>query len=285
MRMRIFRLKAEGYIDSESQFEYKHIMNAREAFPLLHNHDFYELFLVTHGRMKHCINDQEGELSRGHLVFIRPNDYHSFSFKGSDCRFLNLAIHAQAIEGMFAYLGRGFDEEPLLMQKFPPRVLLTSRELEEVLGMFDRLNTLPVADKKRLNMELRCILIAVFSRYFIHRSEEEERYPEWLSTLLVKMNRLEYFSRGKQAIRDLACKSDEHISRSFRKYLKQTPTQYVNELRLNYAANQLRFSHRQIADIAFEAGFENQSHFHRQFKSFLKHTPNEFRKINLGQAI
>jgi AraC family cel operon transcriptional repressor len=282
--MRVFKLRAEGYIDPESQFEYKHIMNAREAFPLLHNHDFYELFLVTHGSMEHHVNDQAGTLSRGHLVFIRPDDYHSFSYKGADCGFLNLAIQAEAIEEMFAYLGRSFEKEPLLRQKLPPRVLLTSRELGDILGMFDRLNTLPVADKKRLNMELRCILIWVFSRYFLQRSEEEERYPEWLSVVLGKMNRLENFSKGKNAIRELACKSDEHISRSFRKYLKQTPTQYVNELRLNYVANQLRFSHRHIADIAFEAGFENQSNFHRQFKKMFGMTPLEFRKSNLINA-
>ena len=278
--MRIFRLKAEGYIDPDSQFEYKHILKYREVFPLLHRHDFYELVLITHGSMKHYINDSWFTLAKGNLLFIRPEDFHSFRFRGGECQFLNLAIHASAIEEMFTYLGRGFDPGSFLEPAFPPQLMLTAMEFEEILALFDRLNTLPVTDKQRLNTELRCILITVFSRFFLNRTEEEESYPEWLSTVISKMKKPEHFREGKQAIRDLACRSDEHISRSFRKYLGKTPTQFVNELRLNYAANQLRFSHRRITDIAFESGFENQSNFHRQFRKMFQLTPQAFRKSN-----
>jgi AraC family transcriptional regulator, dual regulator of chb operon len=88
------------------------------------------------------------------------------------------------------------------------------------------------------------------------------------------------FFAGTDAIKRLACKSEEHICRSFKKYLKVTPTQFVNDLKINYAANQIRFTNKKIVDIAFDTGFENQSHFHRQFKLMYNMTPSEFRKAN-----
>lgn len=278
--MRVFQLKSDGYIDPVSEFEYKHIMQYREAFPLVHNHDYFELFLIVEGTMQHFVNDMTIELQKGHLVFIRPKDVHSFFFEENGCQFLNLAILEKTIKEMFHYLGSGYDQNKLLVPELPPTLLLTKKELEEAVALFDNLNLLPVNDKSRLNIELRCILISVFSRFFVIRSRHEEDFPDWMLKVITKMKQAENFREGNKAIREIACKSDEHISRCFRKYLNQTPTQFINELKLNYAANQVRFSHKKINHIAFEAGFENLSNFHRQFKRMFNITPAEFRKAN-----
>ena len=70
----------------------------------------------------------------------------------------------------------------------------------------------------------------------------------------------------------------EHLSRVFRKYLNETPTDYINELRLNYAANLLSNSDENIPFISMEAGFENLSHFYHLFKKKFNTSPAEFRK-------
>lgn len=279
--MRVFRLHSEGYIDGEAEFEYKQLMSEREMFPLLHDHDYYEFFLITNGSIQHKINDRTSILQKGHLVFIRPTDYHIYSKNGPhDCQMVNIAIMAKTIEELMNYLGGGLDRKLLLESDLPPMVLLTQSELSTLLARLERLNTLPVMDKVRLNTELRIILIHIFSNYFLESREKHEATPEWLRVTISKMQKPENFKRGMDAVKEIACRSDEHISRSFKKYLGKTPTQFVNEMRLNYAANQIRFSHKKIADIAFESGFDNQSNFHRQFKSFLGFTPNEFRKMN-----
>lgn len=278
--MRIFQLRAEGYIDPSAEFEYKQIRHYREAFPLVHNHDYYELFVVMDGTMEHYVNGSKMELQKGSLVFIRPSDYHSFHFREDECKFLNLAILERTIDELFSYLGKGFDSAKLTRPGMPPTLLLTAKELEEIMLQFDRLNILPIQDPARMNIELRVILINIFSRYFLFKQDHEEEMPDWLVKVITKMKKPENFREGIAAIKEIACKSDEHISRSFRKYLKQTPTQHVNSLRLNYSANQLRFSHRRIIDICFDAGFENLSNFHRQFKKMFNITPSAFRKAN-----
>lgn len=284
--MRIFKLHSEGYIDSESEFEYKHINDFREIFPLLHDHDYYEFFIIIEGSIRHYINKQNTILKKGHLVFIRPNDFHSYHPNGSEnCHFINIAILEKTINELFVYLGNGLDYKKLLSSTLPPAVLLTESELISILGKFEKLNMLPVFDKKRLNTELRVILVNLFSNYFIENKNPNNNLPDWLNLSITELNNPNNFKRGMPALKEIACKSDEHISRTFKKYLNKTPTQYINELRLNFAANQIRFTNRKIIEIAFDSGFENQSNFHKQFKILFNYTPNEFRKLNHREYI
>lgn len=284
--MRKFRLFAEGYIDKESEFEYKHINNHREVFPLIHDHDYFEFFLIIEGTIEHFVNNQKNILERGHLVFIRPSDFHSYKrMENQNCHFVNLAILGNTIDDLFHYLGSGIDKEQLISSKYPPVILLTNSELQSLISKLEKLNTLPVLDKKRLNLELRVLLIYLFTNYFVRRSDQNNHIPEWLSLTITELKKPENFRTGLDSIKKIACKSDEHISRSFKKYLQKTPTQYINELKLNFAANQIRFSNRKIADIAFDAGFENLSYFYRQFMQLFGYTPNEFRKMNLRHYV
>jgi AraC family cel operon transcriptional repressor len=279
--MRIFKLHSEGYIDSESEFEYKHINDFREIFPLLHDHDYYEFFIIIEGSIRHYINKQNTILKKGHLVFIRPSDFHSYHPNGSEnCHFINIAILEKTIKELFAYLGKGIDVEYLHTSSLPPTILLTDSELVSIIGKFENLNMLPVFDKNRLNTELRVILVNLFSNYFIGDKNNNNNLPDWLNMTINELNNPKNFRKGMPALKEIACKSDEHISRTFKKFLYKTPTQYINELRLNYAANQIRFTNKRIIEIAFDSGFENQSNFHKQFKSLFQYTPNEFRKLN-----
>ena len=277
--MRKFTLFAEGYIDEEAEFEYKHINRPREIFPLMHDHDYYEFLLVVKGELQHHVNNESFKLQKGHLVFIRPGDCHALLVHDQqECHFVNLAVMQKTIDDMFCYLGEGVNRKLFLDGVLPPTVFLTSSELQGLLNELDKLNTLPVHDKKRLNTVLRIILIDLLSEYLMTEREKDEILPDWLRRTLDALKDPEYFKSGLPAVKKIACKSDEHLSRSFKKYLDRTPTQYINELRLNFAANQIRFTTKKISEICYDAGFENQSNFHRQFLSFFNYTPNQFRK-------
>ena len=85
-----------------------------------------------------------------------------------------------------------------------------------------------------------------------------------------------------QAARDKFCrlanKSKEHLARTFRKHLNQSPTEFVNDLRLEYAARTIMSSDAKIVDICGEAGFESVSHFYHLFQKKFTMSPNEFRR-------
>jgi AraC family transcriptional regulator, dual regulator of chb operon len=279
--MGVFRFFSDGYLDSESEFEYKNIENFGGLWPILHDHDYYEFFLVADGSVMHLVNDARVLLKKGQLVFIRPTDTHTFEkVTKSKSSFINVAILEKTINELFEYLGRGFNRADILEPFLPVNIQLSTNELVSLLQKFQSLNTIPVNDKAGLNVQLRIILTQIFSEFFIRRSVTNTEIPEWLSRVVLKLQRPENLSKGKEVIKESAFKSDEHISRSFKKHFNKTPTQYINELRLNYTANQIRYSNRKIPDIAFESGFENLSYFYRQFKIMFSYTPYEFRKAH-----
>jgi len=71
---------------------------------------------------------------------------------------------------------------------------------------------------------------------------------------------------------------DSAFSHYFKKRTSKSFTDFVNEMRLNYALNQLLFSSRSIAEICFDSGFNNLSNFNRIFKKWKGTTPLQWKK-------
>jgi len=86
----------------------------------------------------------------------------------------------------------------------------------------------------------------------------------------------------KQVIEQFWVCHVRHIqSRECRKWFYKTPTDVVNELRLDHAANQLANTNLSIVRIAQSVGFLNMSHFYRLFRARFTLTPAECRSAAL----
>ena len=92
------------------------------------------------------------------------------------------------------------------------------------------------------------------------------------------MEQPDNFIAGIDRMTELSKKSREHLSRSLKKHFDITPSEYVNSLRINYAANLLINTNTQVIDICYNCGFMNLSHFYRIFKNAYTLSPREFRK-------
>ncbi|MFY0544135.1 AraC family transcriptional regulator [Brevibacillus sp. H7] len=72
--------------------------------------------------------------------------------------------------------------------------------------------------------------------------------------------------------------SKYYLIRLFREYMGQTPSHYVQEIRLKKAEQFLRSSSYDVTDIAFEVGFGSLNTFERLFKKKFGINPAEYRK-------
>lgn len=70
----------------------------------------------------------------------------------------------------------------------------------------------------------------------------------------------------------------EHFSRSFKKYMGVTFTEYLNSIRLIHAHRQLVYTDQSVLDIALDCGFPNIGAFNRCFKELYYYTPAKYRK-------
>ncbi len=70
------------------------------------------------------------------------------------------------------------------------------------------------------------------------------------------------------------------FSRFFRQSTGQTPSAYLNELRIGYACRRLLDSDSSILQIAHESGFASTSNFNETFRRLRRMSPREYRMRN-----
>ncbi len=113
---------------------------------------------------------------------------------------------------------------------------------------------------------------------FCDTHSEDINLPGYIVKLREHLNRHyeEHFSLDE--LSELVDINKYQICRDFKKYLKATPLQYVNHLRIEQAKVLLRTTNDQIGEICYQVGFENVNHFIQLFKREVGVTPTYYRK-------
>jgi AraC family transcriptional regulator, dual regulator of chb operon len=279
-------LYSESLIDPEIEFHYADHRSV-EGITAEHTHNFFELFLIVGGEVVHVINGRREILGAGDLVFVRPSDVHYYEEREEkSCQLINLAFREATIRELFGYLGPGFPSGRLLGGPHAARVSLAMSERDILAARLSQLYTIPRDRKDRIRSALRVLLFDIFTRYFWEPGQGGgSGVPGWFSILVREMQKKENFVRGVEVLYELSHRTPEHISRVFRRFAGVTPTDFVNDLRLNYAANLLSNSDEKILPVAFEAGFGNPSHFYHLFRKKFGLSPAAFRKRTRRVAI
>lgn len=276
--MEIPVLKAVEIFDPEIESCHAIIASVKDAAGI-HRHDFYEFFLVTRGRLVHCVNGGQQVLSQGDLVFVRPGDVHHYEVDGdSDGQFINMAYSSRLIAALFAFLDDPKLQAGLVAPGISPCHTLSEMETAEFQLAYKRLNTILHKDKTLIGAEMKRILLNVVTRYLrSYSAVKDHSVPSWIGLVYRQMTEKENFTAGVARMLEISGKSHEHLCREFRKHTGKTPTAFVNELRLNYARNLLAAGGDRVLDIAMEAGFENLSHFYHLFRKAYGISPAEMR--------
>jgi len=76
---------------------------------------------------------------------------------------------------------------------------------------------------------------------------------------------------------DIACLSEDHFIRIFRKEMKCTPLKYIHLKKIEKAQLLLLTSYMSVKDIAFELSIDNVSYFNRLFRQYVGMTPGQYR--------
>lgn len=272
-------LTAQRFVDTQNGISYRYVHSDTEYFRP-HYHDYYEMFLLLDGKATHIVNGKNISLTRGALVFIRPSDVHDYVVRdGVVFSMLNLTFTSETLEMLFEYLGDGFPCKSLLDAKTPPQVMLNDNEFEYILSHMTTIRTIDSADGERLCTSLRVLLFRIFTRFFADFEENSSpELPEWLAELCDEMSRNGNFTYGIQRMIELSGRSREHLSRSVKKYIGVTLSEFINDMRLRFICNMLKNSNHDIADIIFESGFGNISWASELFKKKYGITMSEYRK-------
>jgi len=76
---------------------------------------------------------------------------------------------------------------------------------------------------------------------------------------------------------DIACITEDHFIRIFKKEMKATPLKYINLKKIEKAQLLLLTTNIPIRDVAFELSIDNISYFNRIFRQHTGKTPGQYR--------
>jgi len=244
-----------------------------------HSHDYFELFMIYKGHASHIINGEIQPLSQYCISFIRPDDVHSYMDLSKDFKIINIIISQSMMKSLFSYLGDSFEPQRLLTSKISPTVQISSNEFSSLVSELEQLVLYKEILNDRSDSMYKITIMNIITRYFpLPIIKLRRDIPDWLRLLSLEMLKKENFVDGLSAMYRLSDKSVEHVSRSYRKYLNKSPTQFINEIRVKHSAKLIILTDDDITKICYEVGFNNLSNYYHLFKKIYGMSPNQYRK-------
>lgn len=271
MRLSCVHFKLADFVRPGENYHFAQTGLTADNAARCHDHDYHEVFWVTHGRGEHFLNGSTAPLQAGQLHLIRPRDRHRVTGSAqAPLRIANLAFPGRAwTEVRRRYFPGARD---WFAQPAGRRVWRVDAKAQT--GLAHWAERLAAPERPRLALDGFLMELPLFLR---QPPVGVEPLPDWLERACREIAHPEQFSGGTPALARLAGRSPSHVARATVRWLKLTPTEIVNAARLGYSARQLAETARPIMEIALDCGLNNLSHFYALFRNRFGVSPRKYR--------
>lgn len=251
---------------------------------LCHWHDDIELIRMIEGRMQYQVGEKKLLLEQGDTLLINARQMHyGFSLQGRDCTYLCVLFHPNLLaENRLLY--RQFVMPFLEKQDLPYlHFRAGTPDGDAFAQLVDRLDALKMENAPAYELAIIGILHLMWQRIYPFCTKTTR--PSFGSTdATLQKDMVSYIYQHYTehlTLADIAAAG--HICQSkcctiFRRYLQQSPIDFLNAYRLEVSCNLLRSTDTTVTDIALACGFNHLSYYSKLFQRKYDCTPTEWRK-------
>lgn len=245
-----------------------------------HKHEEFELILISEGHGTAMIGDYIGEFKPGDIYFIAGNLPHWFKKQHHKMNGCSEVLHFKA-----DIFGREFLQLPELknMQQLLIRndgIQIEPRLKKELTTMIYEMQTLK--DFQRISLLLNCLhKLSTTSNY----KTLTQNFASNNSNINPVIEKIIDFSFKRyltpitlEQVADVAAMSIPTFCRFFKKNIKKTYFDFIQDLRISHACKLLTGTNKPVMEVCYESGYNSWAHFSKQFKHVKKMTPSQFRK-------
>lgn len=233
-----------------------------------HFHDGIEIICVTEGNIMLAADDCRHTVKEGEIAVILPNRIHYYEWDGqSKCT------------GEIMILGKYFlADHPEIYGQTPQKPILPLSDIHPDIPY--TLRALLNGSGEELSVQnayaqlLLCRLLPELRLTSVpHASEEDtlRRLIEYLSVHFREPLTL-------PAVADALIIDKYRLSRIFSNNLNTHFNDYINRMRVEYAAAQLKTTRKSVTEVAFGSGFDSLCTFQRAFRKTFRTSPGAYRK-------
>ena len=275
----------DGEVYAMNSFPHLHrlgfLLNAEEI-QSFHLHEFAEVLLLVKGYLLHEVNGSHHILHPGSLVFVRPYDLHRLLPVNSERTvFASLVLASSVIIELMSYLCT-----PAILHRFntapeAPCFQLPPDEARSLMLQMERISNEQAVSPETSTLMARVLAAQLFAGYLLNPQPQERAKPlppVWLSRLREDAENWDSLKNAPHRLHAHCKCHPSHLCKSFQHFYGETPTEFINRLRLRQAVRLLNEPDAKVTAVAAELGFESLSHFHRLFKRHYGLTPAEYRR-------
>ncbi len=241
--------------------------------PTLHTQDFHELVWVQNGTVRLHTPAGKRDLSEGDLLFISPDQPHGLQGRGEAAIVVALAIRPGVIKAIGS---RHDDLNGVAFWSDEETPVITHRDIRQLATLNQAALQLERSPRRKLYLEAFLMpLLVVLDRL---PEGMTDGAPDWLITACNAAQSPDVFRQGAAGFVAMTGRAHPHVSRTMRRFMGQTPSEFINTIRMDYAARQLAGTSDTLPEIAANCGLPNLSHFHKLFLSIHNETPQRYRR-------
>ena len=245
------------------------------AIPL-HNHDFFEIeFMLDAKNAIHTLNGKKRRLEKGSIYIINPSDVHSHEFEnGGFFDRYNIRFKQDAVnENILASVINTHCRCVLKDEDFN-----TAKKLYEIVEHYYSCESDSCSATSEISSRLIESLILLIRDRSAHENGEEANQKSQIQKILLYLHKNFKNNISLEDIANYSAFSPHYISQLFHSETSYTITQYITNLRLEYAKNLLFSTDHSISEVCSKCGFRSFAHFLRCFKSTYGTSPSKFRQ-------
>ncbi len=244
----------------------------------MHWHNFLELEIVVEGSGEQILNGKRKPLYRGIVSLLRLTDYHQIEPE-ENLKILNISFDEKLIS------------KDILVKICNTKSMHFDKLGDSGFNVLEKLGDLVVleckSDKVNLNY-VRSLLDSIFIKLLDFNVTENESVD--INSMQFVLQYLRSHFRDNPSLTEIAEVSGynpEYLSVLFHKEIGIKFSNYLLNLKLNYAKSLLLNTDSNIEYISYQCGFGSYAAFRRAFLREYGLTPSNFRKFkeaeNKGQ--
>ena len=265
------------YLGYDSTAEYP---NYTEVY---HWHDEVEFIIVTKGLLIFNVNGTVVQIEPGNGIFVNSQQMHFLLSEGEPCEFIYALLHPSCL-AVSEYFKDNFIIPVINNSKLP--FILLDKEVTWQCKVIEVVNSMCSAlNSTQAPLKIQSAFYSAWDNIFAHinRSTSKEENPDNLNlnTIKIMLNYIQNNYTEKLSLEDISYiggVSKSTCTTLFKKYLNDTPVNYLISYRLHKSSELLRNSDMPVTEIALEVGFSGISYYTEAFRKHFNMTPREYRK-------
>jgi len=286
MSMRAFKTR---YV-SLSEFTLRKELSIAIVYPprgahrqhALHEHDCTEIALILEGAAVHNCNGNTVPLVPGDVVIIPPGVEHNY-LDAESMMVLNLLCQPEKLLGQdilpeYRQFFNPVDEHG----KYNPAPMYhldmgNRNAYMDIISQLKETISKPMPGSALACISGFCNLLQLLAACSL-REDSDRKKDFHLGEVILYLNKSFHHNISIDQLCSRANMSKRNFFRVFKRLIGTTPAQYINDLRLHHAAQQLLLSEKTIKEIATESGFCDSNFLCKLFKRKYGKTPHAYRQ-------